>query len=146
MKLKPIEILLVEDNEADVVLIQESLAESKLMNLMQVLGDGEEAMAYLRRKGKYGDAKMPGLILLDINMPKKSGLEVLREVKEDPALSYLPIVIMTTSSREEDIVSSYAAGACSYIRKPVEFQRFLEVIKNFELYWTLVSRIPAARG
>ena len=142
MDTKPIEILLVEDSDDDIVILQEAFAESKLVNLVNVVRDGEEALAYLRREGKYKDAQMPGLILLDINMPKKDGFEVLREIKADHALQHYPVIMLTVSDRDEDIVKSYATGACSYIRKPVDFDSLKKVIHHFELYWTLVSRVP----
>lgn len=140
---EPMEILLVEDNEDDIVLEQEALADAKLVNLMYVVRDGEEAMAYLRRQGKYHDAQMPGLILLDINMPKKNGFEVLNEIKTDPVLMHIPVVMLTTSDSEADIVKSYAKGACSYITKPMDFNKFGDVIKQFALYWALVARVPS---
>jgi len=140
---QPMEILLVEDNEDDILLEQEALAEAKLVNLMSVVRDGEEAMAFLRRQGQYQDAQMPGLILLDINMPKKNGFEVLNELKADPALMHIPVVMLTTSDNEADIVKSYAKGACSYITKPMDFDKFRDVIKQFALYWALVARIPS---
>ena len=113
MNAHPMEILLVEDNEDDILLEQEALADVKLVNLMSVVRDGEEAMAYLRRQGQYRHAKLPGLILLDINMPKKNGFEVLKEIKADPELRHIPVVMLTTSDNERDIVKSYAKGACS---------------------------------
>ena len=143
METQPLEILLVEDNEDDILLEQEALAEAKLVNLMSVVRDGEEAMAFLRRQGRYQNAQMPGLILLDINMPKKNGFEVLNEIKADPALIHIPVVMLTTSDNEADIVKSYAKGACSYITKPMDFDKFREVIKRFAIYWALVARIPA---
>ena len=143
METKPMEILLVEDNEDDIVLEQEALAEAKLVNLMSVVRDGEEAMAFLRRQGQYQNAQIPGLILLDINMPKKNGFEVLHELKADPALMHIPVVMLTTSDNESDIVKSYAKGACSYITKPMDFDKFRDVIKQFALYWALIARIPA---
>ena len=143
METKPMEILLVEDSEDDIVLEQEALAEAKLVNVMSVVRDGEEAMAFLRRQGKYHSAPMPGLILLDINMPKKNGFEVLKELKADPALMHIPVVMLTTSDNEADIVKSYAKGACSYITKPMDFDKFRDVIKQFALYWALIARIPA---
>jgi CheY-like chemotaxis protein len=139
------EILLVEDNEDDIVLEQEALADAKLVNLMYVVRDGEEALAYLRREGKYQDAKIPGLILLDINMPKKNGFEVLNEIKSDPNLRHIPVVMLTTSESERDIVTSYANGACSFITKPMDFDKFGEVVKQFALYWSLVARVPSAQ-
>jgi CheY-like chemotaxis protein len=143
MNSEPMEILLVEDNEDDIVLEQEALADAKLVNLMCVVRDGEEAMAYLRRQGKYHNAQVPGLILLDINMPKKNGFEVLNEIKADPALMHIPIVMLTTSDSEADVVKSYAKGACSYITKPMDFDKFRDVVKQFTLYWALVARVPA---
>lgn len=143
MSVQPLEILLVEDNEDDILLEQEAIAEAKLVNLMYVVRDGEEAMAYLRREGKYQNAQLPGLILLDINMPKKNGFEVLNEIKADPALMHIPIVMLTTSDSESDIVKSYAKGACSFITKPMDFDKFREVIRQFALYWALVARVPS---
>lgn len=145
MNTEPMEILLVEDNEDDILLEREALTDAKLVNLMYVLRDGEEAMAYLRRQGKYQNAQMPGLILLDINMPKKNGFEVLNEMKADPALMHIPVVMLTTSDSEADIVKSYAKGACSFITKPMDFDKFRDVVRQFALYWALVARIPAPR-
>jgi len=146
MTSEPLELLLVEDNEDDIVIIQEAFADARLVNVLNTVPDGEEALAYLRREGRYKDAHRPGLVLLDINMPKKNGFEVLETMKAHPQLRSLPVIMLTTSDREEDIVRSYADGASSYIRKPVDLGRFNEVIKQFELYWTLVSRIPAYKG
>lgn len=142
MSVEPIEILLAEDNDDDVVMIRKTFEQSKIMNMIQVVKDGEEALAYLRREGKYKEAKLPGMLMLDIKMPKKDGLEVLREVKADPNFRHLPIIMLTTSKREEDVLESYQGGACSYISKPLGLQNFQEVIRQFELYWTLVSKIP----
>ena len=146
MTSQAVEILLVEDNEDDIVIIQEAFAEARLVNVIKTVRDGEEALAYLRHQGKHKKASMPALILLDINMPKKNGFEVLKEMKADSQLRSLPVVMLTTSEREEDIVRSYANGACSYVRKPVDFDQFAKVVKQFELYWTLVSRIPSQKG
>jgi two-component system, response regulator len=110
---------------------------------MYVVRDGEEAMAYLRRQGKYQNAQMPGLILLDINMPKKNGFEVLNEIKKDPALMHMPVVILTTSDSESDIVKSYAKGACSFITKPMDFDKLRDVARQFALYWALIARVPS---
>ncbi len=138
-----VEILLAEDNDDDILLIQESFADAKVVNVLNVVRDGEEAMAYLRREGEYQDAVMPGLLLLDINMPKKNGFEVLREIKADPSLRHLPVVMLTTSQNETDVVRSYSEGACSYIMKPAKFEELRRVVKRFALYWALVVRIPA---
>lgn len=143
MNTHPMDILLVEDNEDDILLEQEALADAKLVNLMHIVRDGEEAMAYLRRQGKYRNAPMPGLILLDINMPKKNGFEVLNEIKTDPALMHMPVVMLTTSDSESDIVKSYAKGACSYITKPMDFDKLRDVARHFALYWALIARVPS---
>lgn len=142
MMSEPIELLLVEDNEDDIVLIEEAFAESKLMNVMFKVRDGDDALAYLRQEGPYKHKRRPGLVLLDINMPKKNGFEVLQAIKADPLLQALPVVMLTTSDRDDDIVRSYTGGACSYIRKPMSLEQFIQVVKNFELYWTMVSRLP----
>jgi CheY-like chemotaxis protein len=145
MKTQPMEILLVEDNEDDILLEEEALADAKLVNLMHVVRDGEEALAFLRRQDKYRNAQLPGLILLDINMPKKNGFEVLQELKKDPALMHIPVVMLTTSDSEADIVKSYAKGACSFITKPMNFEKFRDVVNQFAIYWVLVARIPDPR-
>jgi CheY-like chemotaxis protein len=139
---QPIEILLVDDNDDDIVLLEESLKESKFVNLLHIVRDGEEALTYLRREGQYRDARLPGLVLLDINMPRKNGFEVLSAMKADPALRTIPVVMLTTSTRDEDIVRSYDGGACSFVSKPVSFEKLKEVIKQFALYWSLVAVVP----
>jgi CheY-like chemotaxis protein len=141
----PIEILLVEDNEDDIILIEEAFAGARMMNVINNVRDGEAALAYLHREGPYKNAVRPGLILLDINMPKKDGFEVLEAIKANPQLQPLPVVMLTTSDREEDVVRSYVYGACSYIRKPVSLERFIDVVKQFEVYWTLVSLVPGRK-
>ena len=142
---QPVEILLVEDNEDDAVIIQEVFSDMRLATLINVVGDGEEALAYLQRNGKYKVVRMPDIVLLDINMPKKNGFEVLEAIKKDPRLQSLPVIMLTTSHREEDIVRSYAKGACSYIHKLVDLDQFKHLIMQFEHYWTGISRIPSAR-
>lgn len=142
MTTQPVEILLVEDNEDDVVLIQEAFGVSRLASAIHTVRDGEEALAYLRQEGKYQGALPPRLVLLDINMPKKNGFEVMEGMKADPQLRPLPVVMLTTSDREEDITRSYAGGACSYIRKPMDLVQFQMVVKQFEWYWTRISRMP----
>jgi CheY-like chemotaxis protein len=139
---EPVELLLVEDNEDDIVLIEEAFAEAKIMNVMFKVRDGEEALAYLRQEGPYKHRRKPGLVLLDINMPKKNGFDVLQALKADPLLQSLPVVMLTTSDREDDVVRSHTQGACSYIRKPMRLDQFIQVVKNFEVYWTMVSRVP----
>ena len=140
-----VEILLVEDNEDDIVIIQEVFADMKLATIVNTVRDGEEALAYLGRQGKYKVAHMPDLVLLDINMPKKNGFEVLEEMKKDPRWQSLPVIMLTTSHREEDIVRSYEKGACSYMHKLVDLDQFKHLIKQFEHYWTSVSRVPLVR-
>src|SRR5262249_18288509 len=124
---------------------EESFRDSKFVNLLHVVHDGEEALAYLRREGKHRSARIPGLVLLDINMPKMNGFEVLRAMKADPLLRTIPVVRLTTSTRAEDIARSYDSGACSFVSKPVNFEKLKEVIKQFTLYWSLVSVVPPAR-
>ncbi|HEX2055758.1 MAG TPA: response regulator [Nitrospiraceae bacterium] len=141
-----IDILVVEDNDDDIVLIQEAFAEGKLINRISCVRDGEEAMAFLRKEGAYAGAPSPGMVLLDINMPKKNGFEVLADIKADSRLRALPVIMLTVSDREEDIVRSFEQGACSYIRKPVTLTRFIAVVKEFQLYWSLVSRVPTVHG
>lgn len=145
MTSQPVEVLLVEDNEDDAVIIQEVFAEMRLATLINVVRDGEEALAYLQRQGKYKVVRMPDIVLLDINMPKKNGFEVLEAMKKDPRLQSLPVIMLTTSQREEDVVRSYAKGACSYIHKLVDLEQFKHLIMQFEHYWTGVSRIPTIR-
>lgn len=145
MTSQSVELLLVEDNEDDAVIVQEVFADMGLATLIQVARDGEEALAYLQRKGKYKDVRMPDIVLLDINMPKKNGFEVLEEMKKDARLRSLPVIILTTSQREEDVVRSYATGACSYIHKLVDLEQFKHLMMQFEHYWTGISRIPSAK-
>jgi CheY-like chemotaxis protein len=135
-------ILLVEDNEDDIVLIKECLIEAKLINLIHVVKNGEEALLYLRGEDKYKGFEQPGLVLMDINMPRKNGFEALHEIKADPALAHIPVIILTVSASDEDVVRSYSEGACTFIRKPVNFERFKTVINELAVYWALVATIP----
>ncbi len=139
---RPIELLLVEDNPGDVRLTQEALREGKVRNHLHVATDGVEALAYLRREGKYANAPPPDLILLDLNLPKKNGREVLEEIKADPDLRRIPVVILTVSKAEEDILKSYNLHANCYITKPVDLERFLEVVKSIEDFWLTVVVLP----
>ncbi len=139
-----IDILVADDNDDDVLMIRKTFERSKLMNIVAAVSDGDEAMAYLRRQGKYKDAAPPGLLLLDIKMPKMDGFETLAAIKADPALKRLPVVMLTTSRQEEDVCKSYAAGACSFISKPVKFAQFQEIVNQFALYWAVVATIPRA--
>lgn len=140
--LPSIHVLLAEDNEDDVFLIRHAFAGVSSVQLNDVVPDGVETLAYLRREGRYRDAQRPNLLLLDINMPRKDGFEVLHELKADPELRALPVVMLTTSSRDVDIVRSYSYGACSYISKPVSLREFKVALQQFERYWTMVARVP----
>jgi len=139
---RPIEILLVEDNPGDVRLTKEAFKDSKVLNSLNVAKDGAEAMAFLRREGKYTDAVRPDLILLDLNLPKKDGREVLTEIKNDLNLKRIPVVILTVSKAEEDIIRSYELHANCYIAKPVDLDRFIEVVKAIEDFWFTIVKLP----
>jgi chemotaxis family two-component system response regulator Rcp1 len=138
----PIEILLVEDNPGDVRLTVESLKEAKVTNHLSVVGDGVEAMAFLRRNGAYTNAPKPDLILLDLDLPKKDGREVLAEIKQDPRLRLIPVVIVTSSDAERDIVRSYELRANAYVTKPVGFDQFMNVIRSVESFWLSIVKFP----
>lgn len=142
-ELKPIEILLVEDNLADVRLTQEALKEGKVCNNLHIVQDGVEALEYLRRQGKFADVSLPDIILLDLNLPKKDGREVLEEIKVDPELKRIPVVVLTTSKADEDIMKVYDLHANCYISKPVDLEQFIEVIKSIESFWFTVVKLPA---
>ena len=137
-----IEILMVEDNPADSRLAIEALKEAKVRNRMSVVVDGVEAMAFLRREGRYADAPRPQLILLDLNLPKKDGREVLHEIKSDEDLKRIPVVVLTTSRAEEDILKSYNLHANCYITKPVELEQFLSVVRTIDEFWLTIVRLP----
>lgn len=137
-----IEVLLVEDDPGDVVLIQEAFADNKVGNRLSVVGDGEEAMAFLRREGRFADAPRPDLVLLDLNLPRKNGREVLAEIKADPELSIIPVIVLTTSEAEEDIVRSYSLHANAYITKPVDFERFAGVVHQIDEFFVGVVKLP----
>jgi CheY-like chemotaxis protein len=139
---KPIEILLVEDNPGDVRLTQEAFKEGKVSNNLNVARDGVEALAYLRQEGEYASAPRPDVILLDLNLPKKDGREVLAEIKEDPDLRRIPVVVLTTSLAEQDILRSYNLHANCYITKPVDLERFITVVKSIETFWLTVVKLP----
>lgn len=139
---RPVEVLLVEDNVGDVRLTQEALREAKVHNNLSVVNDGVEAMAFLRREGKYAQAPRPDLVLLDLNMPRKDGRAVLAEVKADPDLRRIPVVVLTTSKAEEDIVRSYELHANSYVTKPVDFEQFMKVVRSIEDFWLTVVKYP----
>lgn len=140
----PIEILLVEDNPGDVRLTSEALRDAKVRNHLSVAPDGVEAMAMLRREGRHAAVPRPDLILLDLNLPKKSGREVLEEVKGDNALKDIPVVILTTSQAERDIVESYRLHANAYVTKPVDLEQFLKVVQTIEQFWLEIVKLPHA--
>ena len=139
---KNIEILLVEDNPADIRLAQEAFKDAKVHNILYTVGDGVEAMAFLRREGKYADAVRPDLILLDLNLPKKDGREVLAEIKTDEHLKLIPVVILTVSKDEEDILKTYNLHANCYITKPIDFEQFMKVVKSIEEFWLTIVKLP----
>ncbi|MDP1552761.1 MAG: response regulator [Methanobacteriaceae archaeon] len=140
---KPIEILLVEDNEGDVGLVEEVFEESKMKNILHVAEDGEEALQFLHKEGKFKDVPRPDMILLDLNLPKKDGREVLEEIKSDDNLKRIPVVILTSSSAEKDIIKMYDLHANSYITKPVDFEQFIKVIRTIEDFWLEVVKLPS---
>jgi len=142
LMIHPIVIPLVEDNPGDVRLTREALKESKVRNAMDVVNDGVEALAFLRRQGKFESATRPDLILLDLNLPRMGGLEVLGEIKADDALKSIPVVILTTSQAEQDIVRSYKLFANAYVTKPVDLEQFITVIKSIEDFWVEIVRLP----
>lgn len=139
---KPIEILLVEDNPGEVDLARESLENSKVHNTLRVVADGVEAMAFLRRKGKYANAPRPDLVLLDLNLPKKDGREVLAEVKADQDLKRIPVVILTISKDEEDILKAYNLHANCFITKPIDLNQFIKVVHAIEDFWLTIVKLP----
>jgi two-component system response regulator len=143
---RPVDVLLVEDSRVQAELVRLVLAEVPTLVLRDVVEDGVEAMAYLRRQGKYETARRPGLVLLDINMPKKSGLEVLSEMKSDPELRSIPVVMLTSSSDDQDIVKSYEDGASTYITKPVTLEELERIFEHFAHYWVEAARLPPETG
>ena len=142
MKARPIHVLLVEDSPGDVRLTREAMRQAKVHNELHVARDGEDAMAFLRREAGHGDAPTPDLVLLDLNLPRKDGREVLAEVKEDADLRTIPVVVLTTSEAEEDIARSYDLHANAYVSKPVDFDRFIEVVRQIDDFFVSVVRLP----
>jgi two-component system, chemotaxis family, response regulator Rcp1 len=142
---KPVDILLVEDNPGDARLAKEALKDSKIRNNLDIVGDGEEAMKFLKKEDKYANVSRPDLILLDLNLPKKDGREVLKEIKEDEDLKRIPVVILTTSKSEEDILKSYNLHANCYITKPIDFDQFMKVVKSIEDFWLTIVKLPDSK-
>jgi len=138
----PIEVLLVEDDPGDVLMTREAFEEHKLRNRLNVVSDGDEALAYLRQEGVHRDAPRPDLILLDLNLPRRDGREVLSEIKSDPELRRIPVVVLTTSQADEDILRSYQLHANAYVTKPVDFDRFVNVVKQIDDFFVSVVKLP----
>jgi chemotaxis family two-component system response regulator Rcp1 len=139
---EPIDILLIEDNPGDVRLTQEALRDGKVINNLTVVSDGVEALDFLRQKGPYADAKRPDVILLDLNLPRKDGREVLAEIKEDSELKRIPVVVITSSKSEEDVLRSYNLHANCYVTKPVDLEQFVTVVKSIEDFWVGIVKLP----
>ena len=141
--MKPIKVLLVEDNAGDIRLTQEALKEGGLIVDLDVVRDGKEAISYLRREERFSSVSLPDLILLDLNLPKKDGREVLQEIKADPGLMRIPVVVLTTSEAESDIVASYGLHANCYITKPVDIDQFIKIVKLLEEFWFTIVKLPS---
>lgn len=141
----PIEILLVEDSPDDVELTLEILKETKFRNKLHIVEDGEAAIAFLRRQGEYASAPRPDLILLDLNLPRKDGREVLAEIKADPVLKLIPVVVLTTSRAEEDVLRAYGHHANCYISKPVDLDQFVKVVRSIESFWLAIVKLPSLK-
>ncbi len=137
-----VEILLVEDNPGDVRLTKEAMKEGKIRNNLSVASDGVEAMAFLRREGKYADAPHPDVVLLDLNLPKKDGRAVLKEIKEDPNLRRIPVVILTSSKADEDVLNSYDLHANCFVTKPGDLEQFIDVVRSVEGFWLQIVKLP----
>ncbi len=138
----PIEVLLVEDDPGDVLMTREAFEEHKVRNNLTVVSDGEDALAYVRREGDYANATRPDLILLDLNLPRRDGREVLAELKADPELREIPVVVLTTSAADADILASYRLHANAYVTKPVDFERFISVVKQIDEFFVSLVKLP----
>lgn len=138
-----IEVLLVEDDPGDVLMTREAFADFKVRNQLHVVNNGVDAMAFLRQEGAYSDVPSPDLVLLDLNLPRMGGREVLATIKKDPKLRQIPVVVLTTSDAEEDVVSSYSLHANAYVTKPVDFERFIEVVRKIDDFFVSIVRLPA---
>jgi two-component system, chemotaxis family, response regulator Rcp1 len=143
---RPVEILLVEDNPGDVDLTREALQDAKVRNRLHVVDDGAKAVDFLYKKGEYADSPRPDIILLDLNLPKKDGRQVLEEIKADSQLAMIPVVILTTSQAEEDVLRSYQLHANCYITKPVDFKQFMRVVKSIEDFWLTIVKLPQRKS
>ncbi|MDX6643411.1 MAG: hypothetical protein QOD76_1373 [Solirubrobacteraceae bacterium] len=140
---EPIQILLVEDSPGDVRLTREVLREAKIANDIHVVGDGEQAMEFLHHEGEFADRPRPDLVLLDLNLPRKDGREVLTEINEDPHLHRMPVIVLTTSSADEDVLRSYERCANAYITKPIDLRDFVTVVRSIEHFWLSIVRLPS---
>ncbi len=140
--LNAIDVLLVDDDPGDTLMIREAFEHNKVRNALECVADGVQAMQYLRREGEYADAARPDLVLLDLNLPRKDGREVLAEIKGDPALATIPVVVLTTSHAEEDVLKSYQLHANAYVTKPVDFERFIEVVRQIDEFFVTVVKLP----
>ncbi|MEX1010700.1 MAG: response regulator [Balneolaceae bacterium] len=140
--MKQVHILLVEDNEGDIVLTRDALEEGKISNSLFVVRDGEEALEYLEKRGRYRDAENPHLILLDINLPKMNGHEVLVKIKQNPELKHIPVIMLTTSSSESDVMQAYRNYSNCYITKPVDVETFLNLVSSIETFWISIVELP----
>jgi CheY-like chemotaxis protein len=137
-----VDVLLVEDDEGDVLMTREAFEHFKIANHLHVVSDGDQALAFLRRTGSYADAPRPGLILLDVNLPRRNGLEVLAELKQDPDLLLIPVVMLTTSQAEEDVIRSYSLHANAFVTKPVDFEQFIEAIRQIDNFFLTLVCLP----
>ena len=147
MQGKPVDILLVEDNPDHAELTIKALKQNNVLNEVYVVNDGQEALDFMYHQGKYADEKdfpRPGLILLDIKLPKVDGIEVLKQLKDDPQFKSIPVIMLTTSDRDEEIAKSYAGGANSYVVKPMDFEEFMKKVRELKLYWTITNSLPKA--
>ncbi len=148
-EIRPVTILLVEDNLQDIEITKRAFAKGRVHNDLMVVRDGEEALDYLCRRGKFQDpasSPRPGMILLDLNLPKLGGLDVLQQIKRDESLKSIPVIVLTVSQREQDIVRSYDLGVNTYIQKPVEFENFMRVVNTVHDYWILIATLPPPAG
>jgi CheY-like chemotaxis protein len=138
----PVDVLLVEDDDGDILMIREAFEHGRVRNRLHVVNDGERALRFLRREGEYADAPRPSLVLLDLNLPRRDGSEVLAELKGDPDLMVIPVVVLTTSEAEEDILRSYRLHANAYVTKPVDYDRFVEAVRHIDDFFVTVARLP----
>jgi CheY-like chemotaxis protein len=140
--MKPIEILLVEDNPGDVLLTQEAFSESKVLNNMHAVSDGVEALDFLYKRGAYEEAVRPDIILMDLNLPRMDGRQVIKQIKADETLKHIPVIVLTTSSAEEDVLKSYDLHANAYVTKPNDLDKFMDVVRTINDFWFSIVRLP----